>query len=361
MKCVEVYKELYHQEPFDVAFCPYRISPLGAHIDHQYGKINGLAIDKGIHIGRSLPQQSALLNIKEYLSVRIPLDSCQDEQIYEEIKNFFEKQEAVDLYYTLRRLYPRMNQFAGEVLSVCYDMAKNKYPTDMKKINCVQATGKTQVVVFDFDGTLTSGKINKTTWESLWTSLDYDVKMCQELHMRYDRNEISHEEWCKLTEQKFRERNLHRKTVENIASKIKLMEGTRRTFQELQKRDIKIYIVSGSILSVIRSALGDLYQYVDGIKANQFRFNQSGFLTEIVGTKYDFEGKANFITEIAMELNISPKDILFVGNSVNDRFAYKSGAKTLCINPKLVDATNRTVWNECIQTCRNLTEIIQYL
>ena len=45
MKCVEVYKELYHQEPFDVAFCPYRISPLGAHIDHQYGKINGLAID----------------------------------------------------------------------------------------------------------------------------------------------------------------------------------------------------------------------------------------------------------------------------------------------------------------------------
>lgn len=33
MKCVEVYKKLYHQEPFDVAFCPYRISPLGAHID----------------------------------------------------------------------------------------------------------------------------------------------------------------------------------------------------------------------------------------------------------------------------------------------------------------------------------------
>ena len=39
MKCVEVYKELYHQEPFDVAFCPYRISPLGAHIDHQYLEI----------------------------------------------------------------------------------------------------------------------------------------------------------------------------------------------------------------------------------------------------------------------------------------------------------------------------------
>ena len=50
MKCEEVYFQTYGKSPEAVAFCPYRISPLGAHIDHQYGKINGLAIDKGIHI-----------------------------------------------------------------------------------------------------------------------------------------------------------------------------------------------------------------------------------------------------------------------------------------------------------------------
>ena len=254
-----------------------------------------------------------------------------------------------------------MNQFSGEMLEVCYDIAKNKRSVIIKEHNYAKPTGKTQVVIFDFDGTLTSGKTNRTTWEGLWTSLDYDVKMCQDLHMRYDRNEITHAEWCKLTEEKFRERNLHRKTVENLASKIKLMQGTEETFQELQKRDIKIYIVSGSILLVIRSVIGDLYKYVDGIKANQFRFNQGGFLTEIVGTKYDFEGKAAFITEIALELNVSPKDILFIGNSVNDRFAHISGARTLCINPKLTDPTNRTIWNDCIQTCEDLTEIIKYL
>ena len=32
------------------AFCPYRICPLGAHIDHQYGVVSGFAIDKGIEI-----------------------------------------------------------------------------------------------------------------------------------------------------------------------------------------------------------------------------------------------------------------------------------------------------------------------
>ena len=32
------------------AFCPYRVCPLGAHIDHQLGIVSGFAIDKGIEI-----------------------------------------------------------------------------------------------------------------------------------------------------------------------------------------------------------------------------------------------------------------------------------------------------------------------
>ena len=53
MRCEDKYREVYGRDPEAVSFCPYRISPLGAHIDHQYGKINGLAIDKGIHIAYS--------------------------------------------------------------------------------------------------------------------------------------------------------------------------------------------------------------------------------------------------------------------------------------------------------------------
>lgn len=50
MRCEQVYFDTYGRSPEGVVFCPYRISPLGAHIDHQYGKINGMAIDKGIYI-----------------------------------------------------------------------------------------------------------------------------------------------------------------------------------------------------------------------------------------------------------------------------------------------------------------------
>lgn len=54
MNCIEKFVEIYHTEPEEIAFCPYRICPLGAHVDHQLGKITGLAIDKGIHIAYHL-------------------------------------------------------------------------------------------------------------------------------------------------------------------------------------------------------------------------------------------------------------------------------------------------------------------
>ena len=50
MYCVEKFAQVYRRDPADVAFCPYRVCPMGAHSDHQFGKITGLAIDKGIHI-----------------------------------------------------------------------------------------------------------------------------------------------------------------------------------------------------------------------------------------------------------------------------------------------------------------------
>lgn len=49
MKCDMIFSQSYHRDPAEVAFCPYRICPLGAHVDHQNGLITGLAIDKGVH------------------------------------------------------------------------------------------------------------------------------------------------------------------------------------------------------------------------------------------------------------------------------------------------------------------------
>ena len=63
MRCEELFRETYGREPDGVSFCPYRVSPLGAHIDHQFGKINGLALDRGIHIAYA-PKHNGVVELQ---------------------------------------------------------------------------------------------------------------------------------------------------------------------------------------------------------------------------------------------------------------------------------------------------------
>ena len=50
MQCEQKFFEIYGRDAGSVSFSPYRICPIGAHSDHNLGKITGLAIDQGIHI-----------------------------------------------------------------------------------------------------------------------------------------------------------------------------------------------------------------------------------------------------------------------------------------------------------------------
>ena len=50
MNAADRFNLIYHADPAYHTFTPYRICPIGAHSDHQYGKITGMAIDKGVHI-----------------------------------------------------------------------------------------------------------------------------------------------------------------------------------------------------------------------------------------------------------------------------------------------------------------------
>lgn len=56
----ELFEKTYERAPDGEAFCPYRICPLGAHIDHQKGRVTGFAIDKGVHISFGVKQNGVV-------------------------------------------------------------------------------------------------------------------------------------------------------------------------------------------------------------------------------------------------------------------------------------------------------------
>lgn len=68
MLCEQRFVEIYGRDPEGMSFCPYRICPIGAHSDHNLGKITGLAINKGIHIAYA-PKHNGVV---EMVSLQFP-------------------------------------------------------------------------------------------------------------------------------------------------------------------------------------------------------------------------------------------------------------------------------------------------
>ncbi len=247
------------------------------------------------------------------------------------------------------------------MLRKCYCNEKNHTKYKGEPANSYESTGHIQAIVFDFDGTLTKTK-SHTTWEALWKLLGYDVKECQLLHSKYEKKEFSHQEWCDKSAEKFIEKNLTHQQVISLSKKIQLINGCKKTLETLKNRNIKMYIVSGSIKDIIENVLGVNYSYFTEIKANELVFDtQTSSLKKIIGTKYDFEGKANYVKYIANRLEISTADILFIGNSNNDIWVHQSGANTLCINPMHTNYHDNMVWHNTIVNCKDLSEILDFV
>lgn len=265
-------------------------------------------------------------------------------------------------YKELRKLEEALGTHAGELcvgrieeeFEKCYGYYKSNRQLTNKNFKQFKA------VVFDFDGTLVDPHSLKTTWKCLWTSLGYDTAICDDLHSKFDRKEITHQEWCDETAEYFIKRTMTRENLHDVANTIVKMDGLHETLEILHGQGIKLYILSGSIKELIYLVLGEDANYFEDISANEFVFDEKDRLTAIKGTDYDFDGKAAYVSNLSKKLNISTSSIRFIGNSFNDAHVYKSGARTLCVNPTLTNSHNKTYWHESIDDMKNLSEIIRY-
>jgi galactokinase len=68
---IEEFIKYYPESVPETAFCPYRICPIGAHSDHQYGKVLGFAINKGITIAYSPAGRGAFELISKNFKDRV--------------------------------------------------------------------------------------------------------------------------------------------------------------------------------------------------------------------------------------------------------------------------------------------------
>jgi len=208
-----------------------------------------------------------------------------------------------------------------------------------------------KAVIFDFDGTLTEKKGN--LWKRIWKELGWDTgpnSYYVSLLKRFMSGNLTYKDWCVLTLEAFKEKGFTKQKLDEITDDMTLIQGAEDLIKYLHDKGLELHIVSGNIISVIEKVLGPNNRYISAIKANEFLFDEQGNITEIVGTKYDHEGKATFVLELCEKKGYKPNEVLFIGNSMNDEWVYKSGARTLCVNPDDTKSENSTIWNKVIHT-----------
>lgn len=217
-------------------------------------------------------------------------------------------------------------------------------------------------VVFDFDGTLTNPGSTGSTWEAIWEHLGYNDNECGLLANRFYKREISHSEWCRLTLEKFKARDLNYDGVISVARGLQLIQGFDECMEKLQRLSIATYLVSGSIWDVIAAVLGDRIRYFRRIEANTFGYiGPEKRLGTITGTKFDFKGKGDFVRWVAKDLHVKTNKVLFVGNDINDVHVKAVGARTLLVNPHQTSAADESAWNDCIPHMHSLLEILPFV
>ena len=206
-----------------------------------------------------------------------------------------------------------------------------------------------KAVIFDFDGTLT--KLSQNVWKQTWSALGYETgegSYYRALFGKFLNGEITHSEWIDFTCKAYMERGLDKQTLLNIGRKIEMHDGFEEMLIDLKDKGYSLHIVSGNIGDVV----------CDVLKDNSFEFDESGKLIDIIGTNYDYQGKADFVNSFIHTSGSKASEVTFVGNGDNDEYVYTTGCETICVNPDRTDADNKTIWHNAV---KNLTDLRQLL
>lgn len=219
---------------------------------------------------------------------------------------------------------------------------------------------KTKLVVFDFDGTLSKPNALPNSWARIWAKIGR-TKDDETLYQMYKNKELSYTEWAKEVIKVYREEKFSRQMLEDIAKSTILLDDSEEVLKSLYLAGIKVIILSGGIKNIIEYALGDNLKYIYKIEAQELIFDKDDIVEGVTVLDHFIEDKSQYMTIVLKQLNLKPEEVVFFGNSKNDEDVYKTGVKTICLNPDSADFNNRKIWKDCIKKTETLSSILKFI
>jgi len=207
-----------------------------------------------------------------------------------------------------------------------------------------------KLAAFDYDGTLLRGKDFVFSWEAVWKGLGFTAEIQKRLKREYRKKSeadpsraarvAAYQAWCEKACDHFKRRGLTRSQLKEFAQPLVLTQNCREALAELRAKGLAIAIISGGINTFVEDTFPDFRDYVDFTFINELTFSDSGELTGVRATSYDFHGKAEALDVICERVGCNTDETIFIGDHFNDEAIMLRVDKAIAYPPRDVTTSN---------------------
>ena len=191
---------------------------------------------------------------------------------------------------------------------------------------------RTDLVVFDVDGTLIVHPTGQVVWEVLNRRWGASRQANTERMQLHREGRLPYREWVRLDVEDWQRAGAGREEIVGALREFRLVEGAAETLATLQARGYRLAAVSGTIDALLDTVLPD--HPFERLYCNRLRFGPGGAIVGWEATPFDFDGKARALARLSEELAVPADRIAFVGDDVNDVDAARAAAFSAAYRPR---------------------------
>lgn len=183
-----------------------------------------------------------------------------------------------------------------------------------------------KIVLFDAEGVIFD--LKESAWQFLFKELNLQPAYVK-LRKEFEKGNLTYIEWSNRACKILKEKGLSERKFLQVINSIPFAKGAKEVIGYLRYKGYVTGIISGSFWSLLRRVENVSYRV-----AHCHLIFKNGKLERWKLVDCDYEGKVKWASKIAEQLNLSLRNVAYIGNDLNDIPLLRKVGLAIVVKPK---------------------------